>query len=178
LLLGPARQEVNPPGVLGVRSYSEGVMRFFAAFLALSLTACATQPVSIQQASTAPSSRILAPQWLSQAQYTGSLIIKRDTGFMGSACTIRVFVNTVPVADLAPSKKSNFSFPSVNTLSAPHHPALFVVVALLKQQLSFALKVKRFYVSPAVRVGTFTFSQARSESLLTRLARRFGSGRS
>src|SRR6266511_562015 len=80
-------------------------MRFFAAFLALSLTACATQPVSIYQASAVPSSRILAPQWLSQAQYTGSLIIKRDSGFMGSACTIRVFVDAVPVADLAPSEK-------------------------------------------------------------------------
>ena len=80
-------------------------MRFFAVFLLLSLTACATQPVSIYQASAVPSSRILAPQLLSQAQYTGSLIIKRDTGFMGSACTIRVFVNAVPVADLAPSEK-------------------------------------------------------------------------
>ena len=80
-------------------------MRFFAVFLALSLTACATRPVSIYQASAVPSSRILAPQWLSQAQYTGSLIIKRDTGFMGSACTIRVFVDAVPVADLAPSEK-------------------------------------------------------------------------
>jgi len=80
-------------------------MRFFAALLASSLTACATQPVSIYQASAVPSSRILAPQWLSQAQYTGSLIIKRDTGFMGSACIIRVFVDTVPVVDLAPSEK-------------------------------------------------------------------------
>src|ERR1700752_1444816 len=76
-------------------------MRFFAALLALLLTAFSTQPVSIFQASAVPFSRILAPQWLSQAQYTGSLIIKRDSGFMGSACTIRVFVDAVPVADLA-----------------------------------------------------------------------------
>ena len=69
-------------------------MRFVVVFIALSLTACATQPVSIYQASAVPSSRILAPQLLSQAQYTGSLIIKRDTGFMGSACTIRVFVDS------------------------------------------------------------------------------------
>jgi uncharacterized lipoprotein YmbA len=60
-------------------------MRFFAVLLALSLTGCATQPVSIYQASAVASARILAPQLLSQAQYTGSLIIKRDTGFMGSA---------------------------------------------------------------------------------------------
>src|SRR4029450_525893 len=86
-------------------------MRFFAVFLTLSLTACATQPVSIYQASAVPSSRILAPQLLSQAQYTGSLIIKRDTGFMGSACTIRVYVDTVPVADLGPSEKIELFLP-------------------------------------------------------------------
>jgi len=86
-------------------------MRFFAIFVVLSLTACATQPISIYQASAVPSSRILAPQLLSQAQYTGSLIIKRDTGFMGSACTIRVFVDTVPVADLGPSEKVELFVP-------------------------------------------------------------------
>ena len=80
-------------------------MRFFAVFATLMLTACATSPVTINQASAVPSSRILAPQWLSQAPYTGSLIIKRDSGFMGSACTIRVFVDAVPVADLAPAEK-------------------------------------------------------------------------
>ena len=86
-------------------------MRFLTAFLMLSLTACATQPISIYQASAVPSSRILAPQLLSQAQCTGSLIIKRDTGFVGSACTIRVFVNSVPVADLAPSEKVEIFVP-------------------------------------------------------------------
>jgi hypothetical protein len=80
-------------------------MQWFAVFLALSVMGCATQPVTIYQAYTVPSSRILAPQWVSQAPYTGSLIIKRDSGFMGSACTIRVFVDAVPVADLAPSEK-------------------------------------------------------------------------
>ena len=86
-------------------------MRFFFVLLLLSLMACATQPISIYQASVVPSSRILAPQLLSQAQYTGTLIIKRDTGFMGSACTIRVFVDAVAVADLAPSEKVELFIP-------------------------------------------------------------------
>lgn len=86
-------------------------MRFFALFLALSLSACATQPITISQASAVPSSRVLAPQWLSQAPYTGSLVVKRDSGFMGSACTIRVFVDAVPVADLAPSEKVELFVP-------------------------------------------------------------------
>ena len=60
-------------------------MRFLALFLVLGLTACATHPVSINQASAVPSSRVLAPQWLSQGPYTGSLVVKRDSGFMGSA---------------------------------------------------------------------------------------------
>jgi len=86
-------------------------MRICAVLLALSLAACATQPVSIYQASAVPSFRILAPQLISQAQYTGSLIIKRDSGFMGSACTIRVFVDRVPVADLGPSEKVEIFVP-------------------------------------------------------------------
>jgi hypothetical protein len=86
-------------------------MPFIAVFVALSLMACATRPVSIYHASAVPSSRILAPQWLSQAQYTGSLIIKRDSGFMGSACSIRVFIDAVPVVDLAPSEKVELFVP-------------------------------------------------------------------
>jgi hypothetical protein len=90
-------------------------MRFFIVSIALSLlTACATSPVSIHQAALVPSSRMLAPQLVSQAQAqpTGSLIIKRDSGLMGSACTIRVFVDAVPVADLAPSEKVEVFIPT------------------------------------------------------------------
>jgi hypothetical protein len=91
-------------------------MRFFTMIMALSLMACATSPVSVHQASLVPSSRMLAPQLVSQvqaqAQPTGSLIVKRDSGLMGSACTIRVFVDAVPVADLAPSEKVELFVPS------------------------------------------------------------------
>jgi hypothetical protein len=80
-------------------------MRFLVGLLGLLLTACATQPVTVYQATAVPSARILAPQLISQAPQTGSLIIKRDSGLMGSACTVRVFIDAVPVADLAPSEK-------------------------------------------------------------------------
>jgi hypothetical protein len=86
-------------------------MPLFAVIMALSLAACATTPTTIQQASNVPSSRILAAQWVSQAPYTGSLVIKRDSGFMGSACTIRVFLDGVPVADLAPAEKVEIFVP-------------------------------------------------------------------
>lgn len=80
-------------------------MRSIAALLFLSITGCATTPVTIGQAKAVPGNRILTPQLLAQAQNTGSLVVKRDSGFMGSACTVHVFVDAVPVADLAPSEK-------------------------------------------------------------------------
>ncbi len=80
-------------------------MRLLALLFLLSFTACATTPLTIKQASAVPSSRVLAPQWIAQRSNTGSLVVKRDSGFMGSACTIRVFVDAVPVADLAPSER-------------------------------------------------------------------------
>jgi len=64
------------------------------------LTACATTPLTLNQTVAVPDSRILARQFLSQPSNSGSLVVKRDSGFMGSACTIRVFVDAVRVSDL------------------------------------------------------------------------------
>ena len=80
-------------------------MFWFAALVVLSLIGCATQPVTVDKSLAVPASRVLAPQWTARGSYTGSLIIKRDSGFMGSACNVRVFIDAVPVADLAPSEK-------------------------------------------------------------------------
>ena len=80
-------------------------MRSLTMLLLFSVSACATRPVTVHQAAVVPVSRILAPQLMAQASNTGSLVVKRDGGFMGSACTIRVFVDAVPVADLAPAEK-------------------------------------------------------------------------
>ena len=80
-------------------------MRYLTLLLLFSFTACATTPITLNQAAAVPASRVLAPQLLAQALNTGSLVVKRDSGFMGSACTVRVFVDAVPVADLAPAEK-------------------------------------------------------------------------
>jgi hypothetical protein len=80
-------------------------MRGTILFVVSLLTGCATTPITVDQATAVPPARVLAPRLLVQASNTGSLVVKRDNGFMGSACTIRVFVDAVPVADLAPSEK-------------------------------------------------------------------------
>ena len=101
------------------------IMRLFTTCIALALTACATSPIAINDASAVPSSRILAPQLLAPAQYTGSLIIKRDSGFMGSACVVRVFVEATPVADLAPSEKVEIFVPLGEHVIAVTSPSSF-----------------------------------------------------
>ncbi len=80
-------------------------MRLLSGFIVLLLAACATTPITVNQAVSVPDSRILAPQLVYQTSNTGSLVVKRDSGLMGSACTIRVFVDAVPVADLEPTEK-------------------------------------------------------------------------
>src|ERR1051325_11809887 len=73
--------------------------------LLLSLSACATTPLTVNQTVAVPKSRVVAPEFLSQTSNSGSLVVKRDSGFMGSACTIRVFVDAIPVADLKPAER-------------------------------------------------------------------------
>jgi hypothetical protein len=86
-------------------------MRYLTALLLFALTACATNPITLNQATAVPESRVLARQWLIPASNSGSLIIKRDSGLMGSACAIRVFVDAVPVADLRPAEKVELFVP-------------------------------------------------------------------
>lgn len=80
-------------------------MGYSGLLLIFLIASCATTPITVDQAATVSGSRVLAPQLVNQRANTGSLVVKRDSGFMGSACTVRVFVDAVPVADLAPSEK-------------------------------------------------------------------------
>lgn len=73
-------------------------------FLAL-LSACATKPISTMDASPVPESRIINQQFLQKSSDKGTLLIKRDSGFNTGACSVRIFVNASPVADIRTSEK-------------------------------------------------------------------------
>ena len=73
--------------------------------MASALIGCATQPVSTAVAAPVPRDRILAPELLQQKDGLGAVIIKRDSGFAGSGCSARVFVDAKPAADLRPSEQ-------------------------------------------------------------------------
>lgn len=79
----------------------------FAAIVsgALLMAACATTPVPTSEASFVPSDRILEPKLLQPSSGTGLVTVKRDSGFAGSACSARIFVNGNPVADIRPIEK-------------------------------------------------------------------------
>jgi type IV pilus biogenesis protein CpaD/CtpE len=75
------------------------------ATLLAALAGCATRPISNSEAVPAPVERILAPSLLQPSAESGKVTVKRDSGFGGSACTSRVFVDAKPVADLRASEK-------------------------------------------------------------------------
>jgi len=70
---------------------------------AVTLTACATSPVPTDQAK--PTQTILDESVTTPKTGAGTLIIKRDAGMVGSACSIRVFVDGLPFAELAAGER-------------------------------------------------------------------------
>lgn len=78
----------------------------------LFLHGCATTPVPTDQASLVPAERIINKSYIEKREGTGELIVKRDEGFGGSACTSRVYVNALPIADIWTSEKVIMHLPA------------------------------------------------------------------
>jgi len=66
---------------------------------------CATAPVPTSNAKDIPQNRILSQQYLEQNPNSGEVIVKRDTGFFGSACSSRIFVDGIAIANINPGEK-------------------------------------------------------------------------
>lgn len=65
------------------------------------LAGCATSPVADGEAEPAPASAVLTATYSQATPGTARLIIKRDRGFVASACSTRFFVDGQPVVDLS-----------------------------------------------------------------------------
>lgn len=70
--------------------------------IGLWLSACATQPITIEVAKSVPVSRVYNQGLLSDAP---NLLIKRDTGFLGGGCSISVFVDRQLIATIHAGEK-------------------------------------------------------------------------
>lgn len=66
---------------------------------------CATKPVTNEQAQDVPAKQVINNTLLVKKEGTGKVIIKRDSGFMGSACMTRVYVDGKEIADLDTAQK-------------------------------------------------------------------------
>jgi len=79
--------------------------------IAVVLTGCATQPVSTRDAAIITGNQLLEKKYSQKSKNSGRVIVKRDSGFVGMACSVRVFVNGHPMADLDTEEKVIFYLP-------------------------------------------------------------------
>jgi len=83
-----------------------------AALIILAVTAlagCATSPVPIAQAISAPADRLLAHQ--EALPSSGKITLIRDSGFLGSGCYATIFLNGDRAAKLDPKERATFILP-------------------------------------------------------------------
>lgn len=87
-------------------------MRFHAVYLLLALVGCASQPVPSESATPVPAERILDASFAASKPGAGQVIVKRDSGAVGSACSTRLFVDAKPAADIRASEKATLQLPA------------------------------------------------------------------
>ena len=76
------------------------------ALVIVGISGCATKPVTNEQAQNIPAKQILDSSFFSKKEGTGEVIIKRDSGVMGSACMTRVYHDGKEIADLDTAQKA------------------------------------------------------------------------
>ncbi|MDE9553481.1 hypothetical protein [Xenorhabdus bovienii] len=69
------------------------------------IVGCATTPISNEAAKSVPKKQIIQHDLLVKKEGTGKVIIKRDSGFVGSICLSRIYVDGKEIAHLDPAQK-------------------------------------------------------------------------
>ncbi|WP_340608135.1 hypothetical protein [Xenorhabdus bharatensis] len=69
------------------------------------LVGCATTPISNEAAKLVPEKQIIQHDLLVKKEGTGKVIIKRDSGLLGSPCSSRIYVDGKEIARLEPKQK-------------------------------------------------------------------------
>src|SRR5690606_15112466 len=74
---------------------------------AIALVGCATNPVP-SGAPLQPPIAILAPDVFVQTAGSGAISVARDTGWVGSKCRLRLYLDAKPIADMQPGETALF----------------------------------------------------------------------
>lgn len=69
------------------------------------LAGCATTAIDTSEASSAPPDRVFGGETLTGRPGKTTVIVKRDRGFQGAACFLRILVDATAVADLDRGEK-------------------------------------------------------------------------
>jgi hypothetical protein len=76
-----------------------------AGVLLLAISGCATEPMTTSVGALVPANRIFVAELAKPATGKASVVVKRDTGFMGGGCEFRLFVDGKPFADIGYGEK-------------------------------------------------------------------------
>jgi hypothetical protein len=80
-------------------------MRTTTIIAALLCAGCATSPIGTSEASDVPEGRIVDSSLLRPAPGSVPVVVKRDSGMMGAACSTKLYVNGSHIADIRTSEK-------------------------------------------------------------------------
>lgn len=72
-----------------------------ALFCAFVAAGCSTQPIATSQTSPVPADRVLSTAYSKPTKDSGTLVVKRDAGLIGSGCNWTVSINGGDIAVLA-----------------------------------------------------------------------------
>ena len=86
----------------------KSIILSFAFFAVVLGCAFGTQPVPTSEALIVPDKRIHDRQFITHKTGFGTVVVKRDSGMMGSICSVEVFVDGNLAAELASSEKVTF----------------------------------------------------------------------
>ena len=93
---------------------TQDISRWFVLLFFILLSGCASTPISTSDSLLVPDSQILpgGRKFLTQDKNSGQVIIKRDAGFTGSACSTRIYLDAKPVVDLEIAQKFILNLPA------------------------------------------------------------------
>lgn len=85
-------------------------MRFLIAAMGLVLAGCATSPTAVQTAEPVPQDELYAFQQKPHGQ-SGTMIVVRDSGALGSGCDVVVYVDGKRAAKIGTGQRATFYLP-------------------------------------------------------------------
>ncbi|ELY3748296.1 hypothetical protein SMX51_002815 [Cronobacter sakazakii] len=125
--------------------------------VALALTACSNTPVPTNMAKEVKGSQVLTSKYSTAASESGTVIIKRDSGKMGSICTVHVFIDGTPLAKLESEEKiTAYLLPGSHIVSAD--PKGACTGGLSEQSITITAGSTQVYRASFSSAGDFSLS--------------------